>query len=154
MRRSDEEMVGVSGNGVVAVSHPEDVAPQILLDDIPRSTAESEALALTYGVEPEAAMEAEHTPGLAVDDLSGLLAQVLADVVVVVYLSEETDALTVLAAGGREVLTFCDSTHLGLRQMADGEAGFLQLPRLQLRKEVGLVLDGVRTGAKPGDFTI
>ena len=87
---------------------------------------------------------------LAVDDLSRLLAEVLADVVVVVDLAEEADALTVLAVSGQQMFALGDGPHFGLGQMADGEAGFLELPRLQLCEEVGLVLHRVGAGAKPG----
>ena len=125
MGRCDAEVIAVGFNGVIAVHHPQDVALHVLLDDVPRAAAEAEPFALSDGVEPEAAMHAEHATCLAVDDLSGLLAEVLADVVVVVDLAEEADALAVLAVGGQQVFALGDGPHFGLGQMADGEAGFL-----------------------------
>lgn len=125
MGRCDAEVVAVGLDGIVAVHHPQDVALHVLLDDVPGAAAEAEAFALPDGVEPEAAMHAQHATRLAVDDLSGLLAEVLADVVVVVNLAEEADALAVLAVSGQQMLALGDGPHFGLGQMADGEAGFL-----------------------------
>ena len=94
-------------------------------------------------------MQSQHAPCLAVNDLSGLFSQIFADVVIVVYLAEKADALAVLAVGGGQMFLLCDGAHLGLGQMADGEARLLQLPRLQLCQEICLVFHGVGAGTQP-----
>ena len=51
--------------------------------------------------------------------------------------------------GRCQVFALGNLTHLFLHHVPNGEEGLLQLPVVNLRKEVGLVLDGVGTGAEP-----
>ena len=74
-------------------------------------------------MEPEATMMSYHLTCLYVYDLSFLLAHKLAQEIVVINLSEETDTLTVLAACAGQ---FCIQGYLAnllLHQMTDGEDG-------------------------------
>ena len=83
--------------GVVALRDIDHVVMDILFHHIPRSTAQTETLALTDGVEPESAVFAEFASGLKLEDRAGTFAEVAADEVIVVYLAEETDPLAVAA---------------------------------------------------------
>jgi len=143
------EFLFVGGLGVVAVGDEEDVFLDVLLDGEPGTAAEAEAVALTDGVEPESFVHAYLLACLDVDDQAGVLAEVTADVVVVVYLAEEADALRVFAVGVDEVLALGDAAHLVLGHAADGEDCLLELPGVELGEEVGLILDGVGGGAEP-----
>ena len=81
------ELLAVGRGGVVAVGDVEDVALDVFLDDKPRSAAETQALALTDGVEPQAAVPADELAGCQLDDVAGLFAKVAAQIVVVVDLA-------------------------------------------------------------------
>ena len=145
----DWEGVGVGCGGVVAVGHIEDIARHVLLDHEPGAAAEAQALALADGVEPQAAVRTDAAPCGQFDDVAGLLAEITAQVVVVVYLAQEADALRVLALGIDEVLLLGQTAHFVLHHVAYGEDGLAQLPVVDLCQEVGLVLDGVGTGDEP-----
>ena len=139
----------VGGGGVVAVGDVEDVVGDIFFDDEPGATGEAHALALADGVEPEAFVLPDPTPCLEFDDIAWVLAEVATDIVVVVDFSQKADALGVLALGINQVLTLCNLTHLIFHVVANGEDGLTQLPVVDLRQEIGLILDRIRTGDKP-----
>ena len=145
----DGEVRFVGGGGVVAMGDVEDVVGDIFFDDEPGTSGEAHAFALTNGVEPEAFVLANATTRLEFDDVTWVFSKVTTDVVVVVDFSQETDALGVFAFGIDEVFTFCDLTDLVFDVMTDGKDGFTQLPVVDLREEVGLIFDGVRTGDEP-----
>ena len=134
---------------VVAVAYVEYVLLHVLLHHKPGSAAEAESLALAYGVVPQGAVASYHFPGLQFHHVAGAVAQVTPYVVVVVYLSEEADALTVLALGVDEVLRLGYLPYLVLHVVAYGEDGLVQLPALYLCQEVGLILYGVGAGNEP-----
>ena len=109
----------------------------------------AQALALPDGVEPVAAMRADDLARLDVNDLAFLLAHEAAQEVVVVYLAEEADALTVLASGTRQLGIEGNPSHLLLHQVPDGEERVAELFVAELSQEVGLVLYGVFGCAQP-----
>ena len=80
-------------HGFVTSDDVEDVLLHIFFHDVPGSAGESESFALTYGVEPQSAVLSDDFSRLHIDDVAGVLAEVAAYVVVVVYLAEATDAL-------------------------------------------------------------
>ena len=69
---------------VVAVGDVDDVPSDVFFDDEPRSSAQSQSLALPDGVEPIAVVFAQHLAGFQFDDLSGPFTQVAFDEIVVV----------------------------------------------------------------------
>ena len=83
------------------------------------------------------------------DDIALHLAQIASQIVVIVNLAQETDALRVAPMGWCQVFTLCNLAHLVLHHVADGEQGFRKLPVVDLSQEIGLVLDGIGAGAKP-----
>ena len=139
----------VGGGGVVAVGDVEDVVGDVFFDDEPGTTGEAHTLALADGVEPEAFVLPDATPRLEFDDIARVLAEVATDIVVVVDFSQEADALGVLALGIDQVLTLCNLTYLIFHIVPNRENGFTQLPVVDLRQEIGLILDRIRTGDKP-----
>ena len=139
----------MSLDGCVTLDDVEDVLLHILLHHIPRTATQAKSLALSDGVEPVALVLAEHLARLNVDDIAFLFTQKLTNIVVVVQLTQETDALRVLAAGIHQMLPLSDGAHLFLPHVADGEQRLAQLPVVELCQEVGLVLHGVGTRAKP-----
>ena len=145
----DGEVGFVGGGGVVAMGDVEDVVGDVFFDDEPGTTGEAHAFALANGVEPEAFVLTNATASLEFDDVAWVFTEVTTDVVVVVDFSQETDALGVFAFGIDEVLAFCDLTDLVFNVMTDGEDGLTQLPVVDLREEVGLIFDRVRTGDEP-----
>ena len=139
----------VGGGGVVAVGDVEDVVGDIFFDDEPGTAGEAHAFALTDGVEPEAFVLTDTTTGFEFDDITGVFTEVTSDIVVVIDLPQKTDALGVLALGIDEVLTLCNLTYFILDVMTDRKNRLAQLPVVNLREEVGLILHGVRTGDEP-----
>ncbi len=140
------EMVGVGGDGIVTVGHPQDVPLYVFFHHIPWSSAKTQSFALTDGVEPETAVQSQHTTRLSVDDLSRLLAQKFTNIIVVVYFPEETNSLAVFTMGSRETLAFGNGADLIFLQVPYGKTGLAKLPGLQLGEEVCLILDRVWTG--------
>ena len=145
----DGEVGFVGGGGIVAVGDVEDVVGDIFFDDEPGTARETHAFTLTDGVEPEAFMLTDTTTGFEFDDITGVFTEITSDIVIVIDLPQKTDALRVLAPGIDEVFTLRNLTHLILHIMTDGKNRLAQLPIVDLREEVGLVLHGVRTGDEP-----
>ena len=145
----DGERLLVGCLGVVAMGDIEDIVGDILLDYKPRTTTEAESLALTDGVEPQTLVATYAATSLQLDDISGIVAEITLDVIVVINLAEEAYALRILAAGIYKMFALGNGTHLVLHIMSDGKEGFLQLPVVDLGKEVGLVFHGVGTGGEP-----
>ena len=118
----------VSRLRVVAMTHVENVVLYVLLDYKPRSATESQALALAYSVKPKSAMFADAFARFHLYDVARTLAKVSAYVFIVVYLTQKTDALRVLALGINKMFAFGYGTHLVLLVMAYGEYRLLKLP--------------------------
>ena len=134
---------------VPSVGHEDDILLDVLLHHEPRASAQSQPLALAYGVKPESFVASQHLSRFDVDDASFLFAHELADEVIVVNLAQETDALAVLAVCAGQVCIKGYATHLLLHQMPDGEERVAQLRIVELRQEVRLVLDGVTGCTQP-----
>ena len=145
----DGKVLAISILGVVAIGNEEDVTLDVFLDHKPRAAAKAQAFALADGVEPMSAMAADALAGAHFDNVAGLVAEIAAQIVVVVDLAEEADALRVFALRVNQVLLLGDAAHLVLVHAADGEDGFLQLPVIDLRQEVRLVFHGVGAGGEP-----
>ena len=142
-------MLLVGCAGLKAFAHIEDVALHVLLHRIPGSTAEAKAVALADGVEPQALVLANLLARLKLKHIARTLAEITANVVVIVDLAKEADALRVFAFGVDKMLALSNGTHLLLHVVANGEERLAQLPVVDLREEVGLVLNGVRAGYEP-----
>ena len=134
---------------VVAMGDIENVALYILLDNKPWTATKTKSLALTDGVEPQTLVGTYAATSLQLDDISGIVAEITLDVIVVINFAEEAYALRILAAGIYKMFALGNGTHLVLHIMSDGKEGFLQLPVVDLGKEVGLVFHGVGTGGEP-----
>lgn len=146
---ADGEVLLVGCLRVVAVRDIDDVLVDVLLDDKPGTSTKAHALALSDGVEPVASVLSYLAPRLQLQNVAGHLAQVAAQVVVVVDLAQKADALRVAAVGWCQVFALGYLAHLVFHHVADGEQRFLQLPVVNLCQEVGLVLHGVGAGAEP-----
>ena len=79
--------------GVVALGNIEDIFLNILLHHKPRAATEKETFALSDGVEPISAVGTQYFASLQLHNLALALTKVAAQEVVVVYLTQETDAL-------------------------------------------------------------
>ena len=106
-------------------------------------------MTLPYGVKPQSAVLPYALSRLKLYHFAGLLAEVAAYVVVVVYLAEEAYSLRVLALGVDEMLAFRNLAHLTLLVVSYREESLAQLPVVNLCKEIGLVLHGVGTRDEP-----
>ena len=89
----DGERLLVGCLGVVAMGHIEDIVGDILLDYKPGTTTEAESLALADGVEPQTLVATYAATSLQLDDISGIVAEITLDVIVVINLAEEAYAL-------------------------------------------------------------
>ena len=145
----DGEVGFVGGGGVVAVGDVEDVVGDVFFDDEPGTTREAHAFALTDGVEPEAFVLTDTTTSFEFDDITGVFTEVTSDIVIVIDLPQKTDALGVLALGIDKMLPLGNLPHLILDIMTNREDCLPQLPVVDLREEVGLILYGVWTGDEP-----
>ena len=96
-------------------------------------------------------MGAQHTSSLQLHYLAFALAEIAAQEVVVVYLAEETDTLRVLAVGRRKMGCMGYVAHLAFHHAANGEHQLGNLLAVQLRQEVGLVLDWILGRSQKGD---
>ena len=149
MERHDGEVLLVGRRRVVAMRDIDDVLQDVFLDDEPRTATQSHAFALADGVEPVALVLANEFACLQLYDIAWQFTQIAAQVVVVVDFAEEADALRVFALGIDQVFTLGNLAHLFLHHVTYGEERLLQLPVVDLCQEVGLILDGVGTGAEP-----
>ena len=126
--------------GAITIAHIDGVVLDVLLDHIPWTTTKSQPLALPYGVEPVSVVLTQFAASLDFDDWTTLDAQVAANEVVVVDLSQEANSLAVFAVGVGEFHFLCNLSHTSLGHGANGKDEVLQLFIGYLREEVGLVL--------------
>ena len=89
--------IGVLRHGVVALRHIYNIIRDVFLHHEPRSTAETETLALPDGVEPKTLVTTQLLARFHLHDVARHLANVFADIVVVVDFSLEANPLTVMA---------------------------------------------------------
>ena len=150
MKTRQIERTAVLKEVVVAVRDVEDVGFEIFLDHKPRATAETESFALTDGVEPVAFVLADLFAAFDLDDIARALTEKTTYEVVVVDLTQETDALRVFATGGGQTIFDGDAAHFVFLQMAEREHELLDLTRFELRQKIGLVFHGIGGGAEPG----
>lgn len=129
----DCEVLFVGCLRVIAVADIENVVGYVFLDDEPWTATEPQSLALPDGVEPQSAVLADAFTRLPFDDVAGLLTEIATNILVVVYISQEADALRVLALGIDEMLTLSNLAHLVLDEVPDREDSLLQLPVVDLR---------------------
>ena len=87
---------------------------------------------LSYGVEPQPAVLADVFSRFKFYDQSGLLSQISSYILVVVYLSEEADALAVLALCVDKMFALCNLPYFLLHVVSYGEYGLAQLPVVYL----------------------
>lgn len=127
----------------VAVRDVDDVVIDVLAHHIPRTAAQAQAFALPDCVEPIAAVLAQLAASLQLDDGAGTLAQVAADEVVIVDLTQEADTLAVTTMRIGQAHFLGDAAHLLLGHVAYREHDMAQLLVGDLGQEIGLVLDGV-----------
>ena len=143
------EVVSVLQLRVPTVCYENDVLLYILLHNEPRTATQAQAFPLANGVEPKAFVLSDNLTRFDVYNLSLLFAHKTTQEIVIVYLSEEADALTVLASGTRQFGIECNLAHLFFHEMAYRENGMSELFVTELRKEVGLVLDRVFSCSEP-----
>ena len=154
MQVGQTEVVPILQLGIPSVCHEDDVLLDVLLHYEPRAATQTEPLALTNGVEPVTTMGAHHFTCFDVDDTSLLFAQEATQEIVVVYLAQETDALTVLAACRGQSCPYGNIAYLLLHQVSDGEDGVCKLFVRKLRQEVRLVLHRVFGCPQPNQSTL
>ena len=126
-----EEMEIVEGEillvcrlGVVAMAHVEDVVLHVLLDDKPWTAAKAQALALTDGVKPQALVLADALARLQLYHIARVLAQITADIVIIIDLPQEADALAILALGIHQMLLLSYLSNFIFHMMTDRKYRF------------------------------
>ena len=145
----NDKVALVSRLRIIAMTDVENIILSVFLHDEPRAAPESETFALSDGMEPVSFMLTNFLSGLQFDDIPRLLSDIAPDILIVVDVSQEADALRVFTLGIDEMLAFSDLPYLIFDIMSDGEECFLQLPLIDLCEEVGLIFYGVRTRCKP-----
>ena len=115
----DREVLLVSCLWVVAVGDIDDVLLNVFLHDKPGTAAKAHSLALADGMKPVPFVLSDTFAGLQLYDIARLLAQVAADVVVVVDFPKEADALRVAPMGWCQMLALCYLAHFLLHHVAN-----------------------------------
>ena len=93
------EILFVGGARLETLAYKQYVALHVFLHRIPRSAAEAKSVTLTDGMEPKTLMLTNLLAGLQFEHIARIFAEIATYVVVVVYHTEEADALLVLALG-------------------------------------------------------
>lgn len=124
----DGEVLAIGSGRLEALADVEYVGSDVLLHNIPWTAAEAQTVALADSVKPQSLMATYQLARLQLKHVARTLAEIAADVVVVVDFAEEADALRVLALGVYQVFAFGYGTHLVLFVMAYGEYRLLKLP--------------------------
>ena len=106
------DVVFIDFFGVVAVRDEQDVALEVLLNNEPRSAAESQAFALSDGIEPKATVCANLMPSFNLTDVTWLFAKVCLDVVAEVNIAQEANALRVFPLGVEQVCLLGNQAYL------------------------------------------
>ena len=112
---------------VVTARNVEHVVGDILAYHKPRPSAETEPLALAYGMEPIAAVLAELAACLNLDDCSGSFAEMTAYEVVIVDFAEETYSLRITAVGVGQFGFDGYAAYVGLGNVAKREDEMAEL---------------------------
>ena len=86
------EVTFVGCGRVVTVGDIEDVVRNILFNDEPGATGKAHTLALTDGMEPETTVFTDATTRLKFNDLTRVFTKVTTDIIIVVDLTQKTDA--------------------------------------------------------------
>ncbi len=110
---------------VVTMTHIQNVVLHILLNHEPRTAAEAQTLTLSDSVEPQTLVAADALARLHLNHIARVLAQVSADVIVIVNLPQEANSLTILALGINQMLLFGYLTNFIFNVMTDRENRFL-----------------------------
>ena len=109
---------------VVALRDVNNVVFGVFFYHKPRSAAQSEAFTLPDGVEPESLVPAKFSASLEFDDVAFPLADVFADIIVVVYLSQEADALGIMTLRARKVVFLRKFPYFAFWQFSNGKHRF------------------------------
>lgn len=149
MEVDEVEFLTVEAVAGVGVGNVDDVAINVFVHHKPRTASEAKALALADGVEPIALVLTYDVACFALDNGSLTGTEEGADIVGIVDLTQETDALAVATVGGGEMMALGELTHFVFEEMADGETEFTGLDIGELGEEVGLVLDGIGGRGQP-----
>ena len=126
-----------------------DILLYILLDDKPRSTTKAESLALSDGAKPVSFMLSHQFSGFHLYGIALPFTEVTTQIVIIIYLSKEANALRILSFRIDKMIFLCNMAHFFLIETADRKECFLQLPVVNLCEEVGLVFHWVRRSDEP-----
>lgn len=109
---------------IITMTHIQDIVLYILLNHKPGTAAKAQALALADGMKPQPLVLAYALARFHLYDIARFLAQITADIIIIIYLSQEADSLAVLALGIYQMLLFGYLANLILDMMADREIAF------------------------------
>lgn len=109
---------------IITMTHIQDIVLYILLYHKPGTAAEAQALALADGMKPQTLVLAYALARLHLYDIARFLAQITADIIIIINLSQEADSLAVLAFGINQMLLFGYLANLIFDMMADRENRF------------------------------
>src|SRR5262245_22492359 len=95
MNGIDRELILRLVQVMVGMRHIKCVRGHFLLDDIPRATAQTQSLSLTHRMKPVSSMAGELLVCLQFDDVADFFAQVKANKLWILDLSEKTNSLAI-----------------------------------------------------------
>ena len=91
MKAVHVEVILIDSLGVVAMRYEKDVSLQVLLHHKPRTSAESQSLTLSYGVEPKSLVSTDFLACFYLSYIAWILSQVLLDIFAEIDISQKTN---------------------------------------------------------------
>ena len=134
---------------IVPVGDIENVACHIFLHRKPWTTTQAKPMTLTDGVKPKATMTADFLSRLKFHHITGFLAQISSQILIVVDFPEKTNTLRVTTASIDKILLQSNPSHLLLHHPTNRENSFAKLPIVDLSKKISLILHRIRTRSEP-----
>ena len=100
-------------------------------------------------MKPKSAVPAYLLSGFQFQHIARILTEIPPDIFVIVYLSQEADALRVLALSVDKMFALGNLPHLAFHIVTYGKQCLTQLPVVNLREKIGLIFHRVGTCDKP-----
>ena len=134
---------------VIAMRHINNILFNVLLYHKPRAATQSQSFTLTDSVKPISPVSSDPFPCLPLDHRSFFLSKKTADKIIVVYLTQEANALAVFSTRIRKFRILCYLAHFMFHQMTDRKHQFGNLKIINLSKKISLIFHGIFGCTKP-----
>lgn len=107
MKVVDSELITILRFHAITVGYINNIFLNIFLYHKPGAATQPKSLPLSDGMEPIAAMRTQFLSGFKFNYRPFLFSKKTADKIIIIYLSEKTNTLTIFSAGTRQACTSC-----------------------------------------------